>query len=209
MIITDIYKTRRGRYALLVDGEFYVSVHKNTYLTTPLRPGLELTDQELEELRGKDESYSAIQSALDILSRAAQCSEGLRDKLLRRYSAEATEGALLRMAQLGLLDDQDYAFRLARDMVGLRRWSLARVRQELLRRKLDRETVEEALAQFVEQDEVDIILQLLLKKYRHKLLEQEDRSKVISALKRRGFNWEDICIALRQIDENGLLEEAE
>ena len=82
MTVTGIEKTRRGRYALMVDGEFAFSVHRDTFLMSRLSVGLELAPRELERLRREDEDYSAVQSALEILSRAAQSTGMLREKLL-------------------------------------------------------------------------------------------------------------------------------
>ena len=207
MTVTGIEKTRRGRYALMVDGEFAFSVHRDTFLMSRLSVGLELAPQELERLRREDEDYSAVQSALEILSRAAQSTGMLREKLLRRYGEEAAEHALCRMAQLGLLDDLDYARRLSRDMVNLRGWSLKRVRQGLLQRRLDRETVEEALSQFQKEDEICPIIDIVLKKYRERLFDAGGLRKTIAALQRRGFSYEDIRAALGRIQDEELWRE--
>lgn len=207
MVVTGIEKTRRGRYALMVDGEFLFSVHQDTFLTSRLARGLEMSPQELEVLREADERYSAVQSALDVLSRSAQSTGMLRDKLLRHYGEKAAEAALGRMAELGLLDDLDYARRLSRDMVNLRGWSLRRVRQGLLQRKLDRETVDEALRQFEDEDETGPIIKIILKKYRDKIFDAGSLRKTIAALQRRGFGYDDIRAALRRIQEEELWED--
>ena len=207
MVITGIEKTRKGRYALMADGEFVFSVHRDTFLTSRLAQGLELTSGQLEELWEQDQRYSAVQSALDILSRAAQSSGMLREKLLRHYSPQAVEAALERMAELGLLDDRDYACRLARDMVNLRGWSLKRVRQGLLQRRLDRDTVEEALSQFGEEDETEPIVRIILKQYRGRLFDPDGLRKTIAALQRRGFGYDSIRTALERIQEEELWRE--
>lgn len=209
MVITKIHKTQQGRYALWVDGEFCFSIHKYTYCRNHLYSGLEVTIEKLEEMRASDEDYSAVQSALNMLSRMAQSSGRLREKLLRRYSSEATENALSRMTQLGLLNDLDYAYRLAKDMLHLRGWSLVRVRQELLRRKVNQDLVKEILLYFSEQDEIGCIYNLLLKKYQNELSDTVERRKVVLKLKRKGFRWESIWMALKQIEEDSLLDKVE
>ena len=107
----------------------------------------------------------------------------------------------------GLLDDLDYARRLSRDMVNLRGWSLRRVRQGLLQRKLDRETVDEALRQFEDEDETGPIIEIILKKYRDKIFDAGSLRKTIAALQRRGFGYDDIRAALRRIQEEELWED--
>lgn len=204
MIITDVKKTKKGRYALMVDGEFLFSVHKDTFLTTNLTAGMEFAPRQLEELRVLDERHSAVQSALDVLSRTAQSSGMLYEKLLRYYSQEAALLAIQRMEELGLLDDLDYGMRLSRDMINLRGYSLRRVRQGLLQKKLSAQIIDEVMEQFEEHDEADPIISLILKKYKDKIFDKDGLHKTIAALQRRGFGYDDIKAALGRIEEEEL-----
>ncbi|MEG0853063.1 MAG: regulatory protein RecX [Angelakisella sp.] len=204
MTVTDITKTKKGRYALFVDGEFLFSIHKDSFFKTKLTTGISMTVQELEQLRLEDELLSAKEAALNVLSRAAQSSGMLREKLARYYGEEAVEGTVERMTELGLLDDVDYAKRLASDCVKLRGYSLARLRQELRRRKLPPEAIEAALEQFEERDESDPIIDIILKKYKAKIFDEEGLRKTIAALMRRGFSYSDIRTALNRIEEEEL-----
>lgn len=202
MTITSIEKTKRGRYALLVDGQFLFSIHRDSYLKTALAVGQSLTVEQLETLRVGDQLLSAKQSALDALAARAHSSGDLLAKLLRHYDAEAAEAAVERMTQLGLIDDADYARRLASDCQKLRGYSLLRTRQQLLQKKLPRELVDETMAALTEAtDETDPIVALLQKKYRNKLDTPDDRRRTVAALQRRGFRYEDIRTALRRYGE--------
>lgn len=203
MRVTEITKTKRGRYSLHVDGEFLFSIHSDSYLRTGLSVGQELTIQQLEELRQRDQLLSAKSSALDILARSAQTSGILRDKLLRYYDEDAVDSAVERMTELGLVNDADYAARFVRDCMGLRGYSIARTRQALLQKKLAREIVDEAIAD-LDTDETDPITALILKKYRNKLAPPDDLRRTIAALGRRGFGYDDIKAALRRIEDEEL-----
>lgn len=204
MTVTEITKTKKGRYSLFMDGEFVFSVHRDSFFKTKLNVGNTLTVEELEQLRLEDELLSAKDTAMGILSRAAQSSGMLRQKLARYYGEEAVEGAVTRMAQLGLLDDTDYATRYAADAVKLRGYSLSRLRQELRRRALPPQAIEAALAQFEEGDESNPIIALVLKKYRSKIFDADGLRKTILALQRRGFSYSDIKTALDRIEEEEL-----
>lgn len=52
MKITDISVTKKGRYALFVDGEFLFSAEEEALVRSGLRPGMETDIQTLEALRG-------------------------------------------------------------------------------------------------------------------------------------------------------------
>lgn len=79
-----------------------------------------MSPERLETLRQEDELRSARERALDLLSAAEQTSGTLRQKLLRWYGEEAVEAAVLRMEELGLINDLDYGRRYAADAVNLR-----------------------------------------------------------------------------------------
>lgn len=202
--MTDITKTKKGRYSLFVDEEFVFSIHKDSFFKTKLTVGTLLTVQELEQLRLEDELLSAKDTAMGILSRSAQSSGMLWDKLSRYYSEASVEGAIARMTELGLVDDTDYAMRLARDCINLRGYSMVRLRQELRRKKLPPNAVEAAIEQFEERDESDPIIELVLKKYRAKIFDADGLRKTIAALMRRGFSYSDIKTALNRIEEEEL-----
>lgn len=202
--VSDITKTKKGRYSLFVDGEFVFSIHRDSFFKTSLTTGTVLTVEELEQLRLDDELLSAKDTAMGILSRASQSSGMLRDKLSRYYGEESVEGAVTRMTELGLLDDVDYARRYSADAVKLRGYSLLHLRQELRRRKLPPHAVEAALEQFEERDESDPIIQLVLKKYKTKIFDADGLRKTIAALQRRGFSYSDIKVALDRIEEEEL-----
>ena len=57
MKITDISVTKKGRYALFVDGEFLFSAEEEALVRSGLRPGMETDIQTLEALRRESGVY--------------------------------------------------------------------------------------------------------------------------------------------------------
>lgn len=202
--MTAIQKTKKGRYALLVDEEFRFSIHRDSFLLTKLSVGNTLSVQELEQLRRDDQLLSAKAAAMDILARAAQSGGMLLEKLCRYYDEDAAQAAVERMTELGLVDDEDYAARLAADCMGFRGYSLVRTRQALLQKKLPRPVVDQTLERYQDQDESGPIIDLILKKYRNKIFDRDDLRRTVAALQRRGFAYDDIRSALRRIEEEEL-----
>ena len=201
MTITGIEKTKRGRYSLFVDGEFLFSIHPDIYKTSKVKAGLEMTVQELEQLRLDDEFYSAKDKALTLLSYAPHSAGMLEEKLCRHWDREIARRVVERMEELDLIDDGDYAARLARDLVNLQGWSLSRVRLELKKRKLPPEAVEEALEQFDGDSDLEAALRLVKKKYRSRLSDSDGVRKTIAALQRQGFSLGVIRQALERLEE--------
>ena len=180
MRVTGIETTKKGRYALMVDGEFAFSLHRDTFLLCPwLQKGAEVSPERLETLRQEDELRSARERALDLLSAAEQTSGTLRQKLLRWYGEEAVEAAVLRMEELGLINDLDYGRRYAADAVNLRGWPRRRIAMELQKKGVPAEVIEEALADITEETEIETACRLLERPYRGKLRDRKERDKVL------------------------------
>ena len=202
MHITGIETTKKGRYALMVDGEFAFSLHRDTFLLCPwLQKGAEVSPERLETLRQEDELRSARERALDLLSAAEQTSGTLRQKLLRWYGEEAVEAAVLRMEELGLINDLDYGRRYAADAVNLRGWPRRRIAMELQKKGVPAEVIEEALADITEETEIETACRLLEGPYRGRLRDRRERDKVKAALQRRGFSYEVIRQAVSRAME--------
>ena len=214
MRVTGIETTKKGRYALMVDGEFAFSLHRDTFLLCPwLQKGAEVSPERLETLRQEDELRSARERALDLLSAAEQTSGTLRQKLLRWYSEEAVKAAVLRMEELGLINDLDYGRRYAADAVNLRGWPRRRIAMELQKKGVPAEVIEEALADITEETEIETACRLLEGPYRGKLRDRKERDKVKAALQRRGFSYEVIrqavSRAMEALPEDGETPEPE
>lgn len=204
LTITEIKKTKAGRYAVFGDSAFLFSIHADTYALCGLRRGSEIDAHALEELRLSDEAYSCRQKALSLLSCAAHSRGMLIDKLCRFYPREAAEAAADRMEELGLLNDPDYGRRLACDLLRLRGWSRSRIRQELQKRRLSPEVVSAVMDTLEEDDgegEAGRILRLLRGRYRSKLNDRRGVDNTIAALCRQGFSLTDIRQALSVLRE--------
>lgn len=203
MTITRLSETKKGRFAVFADGEFLFSVHKDIFLARPeLVLGKNLPVELLEEIRLEDEAWSCKEKALTLLEYSSRSAGALAEKLRQHYPPETVEATIQRLTELGLLNDLDYGRRLAADLLHLRKYSLGRVRQALYQRKLDREVIDEIMEELEDTDQIGPIVELVQKKYLPKLREPQGRQKVAAALQRRGYGWDDIREALRQVAEN-------
>lgn len=209
MTITRLQETKKGRFSVFADGEFLFSVHKDTFLLRPeLAVGRQVTAEALEAIRLEDEELSCKEKALTLLEFSSQSAGRLAEKLGRLYPGETVEKTIARLTELGLLDDLDYGRRLAADLLNLRGYSLGRVRQELYRRRLDKDTIEQVMDEIADTDQVGPMVALVRKKYLPKLRESRGREKVAAALQRRGYQYDEIREALAQVLE-GLPDEEE
>ena len=128
MRITSVRETKRGRFAVDVDGEFWCALHPDALWQGGLKEGMETDPKFLEEIRMASETRFAVEKAARILSHAANTSHQLYEKLCRTVDPQAAAAAVERMLQLGYLDDEadgifgrrtEAAVRAARQAAGM------------------------------------------------------------------------------------------
>ena len=129
--ITAVERTRRGRFSIFADGEFLFSVDAETLAKSGLAEGDELSEAEIEDLRGNSDTRRAKDKALTFLSLRAYGSAELYDKLCRSFDEHTAAAAVAEMTRLDLLDDAEFARRRAAYLHGQRK-SLWEIRQKLL-----------------------------------------------------------------------------
>lgn len=202
MRITDISVTKKGRYALFVDNEFVFSVDADTLVIEKLKIGNEITEDYLEYLVEDVNFRKAREKALDALSHRSYTKKALTEKLARKIDESSAERAAERMEELGLIDDEDYARRCTSDLIKIKKYGKTRIKAELARRGLDAETAAAALEAYDDEDFAAELEQKLERKYGYpKPLEQKAKDRMIAALMRHGFSFEQIRNAMRALEE--------
>lgn len=131
--------------------------------------------------------------ALSLLERRDYGSEELCAKLVEKgVEPDEARAAVRYMVRVGFIDDERYAAMVVRHYAA-KGYGVGRVREELRRRKLDRELWDAALAELPEPDEtVDALLRA---KLRGKATDRDTIRKAGAALVRRGFTWEAVKAA--------------
>src|ERR671916_1630331 len=123
-------RERRGRARVFVDGEFWAEIDADVAAERGLRKGLALAPEELEETRIAGERALAMTRALNFLGYRARSEREVRERLRRYgYGEETVEGVVVRLEELGYLDDEDFARLVAREKA--RRYGPRRVSAEL------------------------------------------------------------------------------
>ena len=150
--------------------------------------GKRLDERAYEQLREQTQYQKAKEKAFSLLSRRSYAGAQLRQKLEGDFPPDCIDRVMERCAELGLIDDLDYAQRAAKDLVHLKHYSLSRVRQELAHRGIGQNEIEDALEQFADYDERQVLRQLLEKKYAASLREEKGRRRAFSALVRLGYD---------------------
>ena len=163
-----------------------------------LKPGVLLDDP--DALLYESDFKRAKSRALWYLSRGDLTEKGLFDKLkLAGFGEKASADATERMKELGLIDDEKFARRLA-EMLESSGSSEKEIYFKLVNKGVPSGVAKEVLSER-ETDESEKIKKLLYTKYQSKLNTDEGVQKVIASLARKGFSFSEIKDAIRAYNE--------
>lgn len=203
MLVTDISPTKRGRYSVFVEGEFCGVLHADVYLTSSIQVGQEISSDNLSHLLLESQKLLAKERAFKLLGARSYTAKGLYDKLIaREIDEEIAEATVLRMQELGFIDDEDYARRYGSDCLKLRFYSPYKTVQELKRKGIDGDLAARVVEDLADDSNEDAISTLVCRKYLPYLEEEKGRSKTINALMRKGYRYEEISIVIRNLRED-------
>ncbi len=200
MIITEVRRRRRCLYLLMLDGQDGPTVDVKTFDESAYREGASITDEGLEHLLKASEYNRARDRALYLLGLRDYACRELEKKLLTEARPEIAAQVIGRLLEVGLLDDERYATRMAQSLSRGKGYPKRRVAQELQRRGVDRELAGCAVEE-LEIEDFQQALALIEKKYYNKMNDRPSRDKVMAALARRGFSFDAIRRAFARFDE--------
>ena len=202
MIITDIERTKRGRYSVFADGEFFAALHVEIYACADLKVGEEISEERLLELKAESERKITRDKALKLLSIKDYSRKVLIEKLERYAEREICEQTADKMQELGLLDDEKYAMAIARDLHNLKGYGNMRIIKYLREKGIDGDLAKEAASQFDEEEEYEKIKTILHKKCKKSLSDRKEYEKIFAYLMRMGYNYGSIKTAMSDFMED-------
>ena len=195
MEITDI-KPRRKRLSLLyIDGEPALKLDTFTLEAEGLRVGMQISDEDLQELVEKSNAHRASEKALYLLEYRSRTKKELTDRLREEVPAELAEETAQKMEDLGLVNDEAYAAEYARMLAGRKQYAPRRIRQELAAKGIDKDVAEAAAAE-VWQEPREVIAAFLDRRF-PVIADEKTQRRAVSALQRMGYGYDDICAVLR------------
>lgn len=200
MTITDAHKTKRGRISVSVEGEFLFAVEADAWQLSRLQIGDFASEEQLNSLLQASHEQEAKRRALNMLSARSYTAKNLARRLAEKTDAQAAQSAVERMQELGLINDEDYAFRYARELFELRGYAPRRIRHELQKRGISSELCSLSIEQLDCSDLLQRAVRLLTARFGVLRCEADIR-RASSLLERYGYTFSDIRSALREITE--------
>jgi regulatory protein len=141
---------------------------------------------------------TAYNYALSLLAARPYASSALRRKLIQKeYTAADTDDVIRRLLDNGLLNDAKFAEQYARSKMLSTGASKRRLTQDLYRKGVKGDVATQAIADVVEQDEIDpaVMIERVARKKLAQLGALEPivlRRRLFAFLARRGYDLDDI-----------------
>ena len=123
----------------------------------------------------------------------------LENKITRaEFDREAARSAVEHMEELGLLNDEDYARRLANELFTRKKFGARRVKQELRQKGIDDALIAAVMDEFsTERSETEENIRAILeRKYPMAREDEKVRRRAVAALQRYGYGFDEIFSVL-------------
>lgn len=201
-VITDIRKQKKSdqRYSVFIDDSFAFGVGDLELSASSLRVGFELTESEVTEWKEKTEANRAYFHGLFFLSFRLRSIFEMREYLKKKdWDDEVIDLTVERLSEEGHLDDLIFARAWIQTRQLQRSRSKSHLRNELMMKRIHRDTIDEALTESAEDGE-DAALGRLIEKMRRQSRYSNDK-KMVEYLGRQGFKYADIKKALARSNE--------
>lgn len=172
-------------------------LYRQTVEDFGIYPGMELTDEQMVDLRKAAGAMSAKMRAVRIVAASSVSKKDLEQRLIHKgENPDHAKAAVSWMADMDLLDDRKTAEQVVHRCIA-KGYGLVRAKQALYEKRIPKEYWDEALEDYP--DQLDAIMSFLHNRLQDSTDDKQLR-KAIDALLRRGHSYSQIRRALEQLD---------
>lgn len=208
VVITKIttQKRNRDRYNIFIDdgtGEKYgFSVDEAILIKFNLQAGLQLSNQDLEELNYEDNFRQGLNRAINYLARRMRSKGEIRTHLAEHDINEQTiERIIVKLTELNYVNDEQFTKAYIATQINTTEKGPINIRRELQEKGVNETIINKKLAKFSQDEQIKRAVQLA-DKYVVKLTRDSQQgalNKTRQMLIRRGYPAEVISIAIEEI----------
>lgn len=196
MYIERIEQLEKGRRRLVFETGERLVLYKGEIRSYDLSEGQDIPETLYQELLCDVLGKRATKRAMHLLEKQDRTEYQLREKLRQNeYPKETVEQAIAYVKSYHYIDDLRYACSYVRYQKEKK--SNRRLQQDLQKKGVAKEFIEQALLEEGNEDETDAIQRLLEKKGYTPEMPREQANKIYQFLLRRGYKSSDILYVMR------------
>jgi regulatory protein len=199
----SVQQKNKERFNIFLDEEYAFAVYESTLLKYQLIKGKELDELDIEEILYSDQINKAYLSAVHYLSFRMRTEKEigvyLKEKEIEPF---VIKEIIVKLKEQSYLNDAEFAVAYVRTQVQTTLKGRQVISQELVEKGVAKNTIEDALMEYSEEEELEHAIKLVHKyspKYKNdafKIMIQ----KVEQALMRKGYSFSVIKVAIEEAD---------
>ena len=198
MIIDSVKKYKGTTYEVVIDGN-RIWLHKDIVSDYGLAYKKEISEEKYTDMLLASDRRRAVERGMYLLDYRDYSYKELFKKLSENYDEEICYYAVDKLVSLGIINDRRYAENLARKYIEVKKYGFYRASNEMYRKGIDRELVDEILEVYRDSTS-DRICELINKKYHDCLDDRDKLRKMKNALVRQGYSFDEINTAVRMLE---------
>lgn len=205
--VTRLARQSRGpdRVSVFLDGRFAFGLAADVVVSLGLEEGSVVDEAEYTRIQRADGQFEARQTALTLLSRRPMSEAELHRKLLvKAFDPEVADRVVVRLRELGYLNDAEYASTYATSRSRARGYGPRRILLELRRRGIPEDLARNAVETLkAESDSAGLALEAARRAWPRYARETDRRkrtARLYGFLARRGFDHDTILAAVAELD---------
>lgn len=193
-------KGKADKIHISADGEYALTVDEGYLPTLGIRHNMEIDEDEFILLQEKISIRRAYNYCVSLLSRRDHSVKELKTKLLQKGYDETSFGAVEKLQQQGYVNDESFSMHYASELKNLKGFGKRRIEQELMRKGISRDIINNTL-QEIEFDD-DRIIEIIERKYKRCFEDEKQKQRAINGLLRLGYSYSEIKDAFCRIKDN-------
>lgn len=196
MLITEIKKLDNKRYCLYLDYEPYAAIYTSDIKRMKLCEGAELSDRALQDFERNYLRQRACNKTVNLLKYGDRTEYQIR-KLLKEsfYSDAVIEYVIKKLHEYSYIDDRRYAAAYINRYIYKK--SIPVIRYEMALKGISKELIDEAFNDVILPDTVEIVGDILKKKYTVEYC-SENKNKVLGYFLRKGYDYGNVNSAIAE-----------
>lgn len=193
-VITAVETGKKGAFLTVNHGEEVLWLSREWFTERPFAEGQEIDLDEVRQWLLPRQYPEALNYAVSLLALRARSTGELRQKLLQRHYMEDTADMVIyKLEKEHFVNDEQFAEDYARQL-SQRKLGKRRILMELRQKGIDSRMAEDAAGQLDEEEAAEGAAQLaskLLKKYARESDSRKAMQKLMAAMARRGYGYDE------------------
>ena len=205
MKITDykIQKNNEEKMNVYVDGEYKFSMSVDSFLSEGLYKGLEITEEQIEEIKIRDGSKLAYIQIVSTLNYGMKTEKEMIDKLKEKgYEEDAIQKAITKAKDYNLINDDYYIELYIKTKAIPAKWGEQKIISNLYKKGININDIKLKISEvYDEEDKYDNAYSLAIKKL--KTIKEADinkkKQKLNQFLLGKGYSYEIVSKIIKNI----------